>query len=161
MRALVLSIARWAKLVSVELMSWALREAPVKSKADLLVLIVLCDEDRNRGAGAYISLATIASRARTSPRGAQNSLKNLRAIEVVEAEWRPGKTTVYRVRATPVAQCAPVAECAPQSATQTPADSYANPGSPVRPNRKKPSKAVGRANAPHPDFSEYDEKVIG
>lgn len=136
--------------MSVRLTRWAIREAPVKSKSEALVLIALCDEDRDTGAGTWLSLATIAGRARTSSRGAQNALGSLEKAGVIQGTRRPGKTTIYHM--TPTPDCAPQPATGAQPTTQTPAASYANPCSPVRPIRKETSKRRGSAG--------YDDAVI-
>jgi DNA-binding transcriptional ArsR family regulator len=89
--------------VSVRALSWALREAPVESKVELLVLIVLCDHAHDDGNGAYPSVATIARMARASESGVDVALKSLRRAGLIEAKPRPGRTTIYRVVMTPPA----------------------------------------------------------
>ncbi len=148
--------------MSVRLIQWAFQSASVRSKADLLVLLVLCEEDRDRGRGTWLSLETIASRARTSTRGVQNSLRKLEAGDLVTATHRPGKTTVYHV-STPVAECTPVAGCTPVAQLRDPCSpATKTPVAQVHPNRKEPSRTVRSAQAPtSTDFSKYDEGVIG
>ena len=81
----------------IEAVRWVLLEAPITSKADLLVLIVLAEEDRGKGAGVWLSVRTIAERARAAERSVQESLRRLVADGLLTAEPRPGQTTVYRL----------------------------------------------------------------
>lgn len=91
--------------MSVRALSWALREAPVSNKSELLTLIVLCDHAHDDGDGAYPSVETIARMARLSERGAQTALRSLERAGLIEAKRRHGTTTVYRVVMIPA--CAP------------------------------------------------------
>jgi hypothetical protein len=94
--------------VSVRALSWALREAPVASKTELLVLIVLCDHAHDDGDGAYPSVATIERMARASESGVRAALRNLERAGLIEGKPRAGRTTIYRVVMTPAAEPQPV-----------------------------------------------------
>jgi hypothetical protein len=148
--------------MSVRVLSWALREAPVVAKGDLLALIVLADHAHDDGDGAYPSVETIAMLARLSLRGAQNALRNLEAAGVIRATHRPGKTTLYRINVTPAA-IAGVQPLRPATSDADPRNQRRKPPQPLHPNRKEPSRTVkGRAQARETtDFSQYDDGVIG
>lgn len=85
--------------MSVRVLGWALREAPVTNKGDLLTLIVLADHAHDDGDGAFPSVETIARLARLSPRGAQKALRKLASAGLLKATHRAGKTTPQRTRA--------------------------------------------------------------
>jgi hypothetical protein len=92
--------------MSVRVLGWALREAPVTSKTDLLVLIVLADHAHDDGSGAYPSVATIAKLARMSPRGVHVALRNLEATALIRGSRKPGRATEYCILTS--ASCAGV-----------------------------------------------------
>jgi hypothetical protein len=147
--------------MSVRALSWALREAPVDMRGDLLVLIVRADHAHDDGGGAYPSVKTIATLARLSVRGAQNALRDLEAAGLIRGKRRAGKTTLYSLLMTP----AEVAEVQPLRGARSDAKGRKQrrkPPQSLRPNRKEPSRTVrGRAHARHTtDFSKYDQGVI-
>lgn len=141
--------------MSVRALSWALREAKVAAKSDLLVLIVLADHAHDDGGGAYPSVETIAKLARLTRRGAQKSLRRLEDAGLIAARRRPGLTTVYSLSTGEHSSGANTVRSELEDAGgRTEVHKAANT---VRPNRKEPSRTV-RGTAP--DFSRYDEGVI-
>ena len=144
--------------MSVRVLAWALRDAPVTNKSDLLVLIAIADHAYDGGGGAYPSEATIGKLARLSERGVRYSLRRLEAAGVIAVDQRGGIDNVYRVVMTP-ANAAVVprqpATGTPANHDRTPANHDRNPGTP-RPhspnNRKEPSVEPCRASGPHVVF---------
>jgi DNA-binding transcriptional ArsR family regulator len=124
--------------MSVHVISWALREAPVTAKGDLLVLIVLADHAHDDGDGAYPSVQTIAMLARLSIRGVQNALRKLESAGLVEAKPRTGRTTTYRVL-TPTAVAAGVLPLRPAAVSGGERNQRPKPPQPLRPKRHEPS----------------------
>lgn len=143
--------------MSVRVLSWALREAPVEAKGDLLALIVLADHAHDDGDGAYPSVETIARLSRLSLRGAQKALRNLEAAGLISARVRPGTTTLYRVLITPAA-VAGVHPLRPATSDADPRNQRSKGVHPVRPNRKEPSRTVRSAQAR--DTTRFDRGVI-
>jgi DNA-binding MarR family transcriptional regulator len=109
--------------VSVRVLAWALRDAPVTNHTDLLVLIAIADHAHDDGTGAYPSVSTIASMARCGARTVENALARLQAAGVVTVQERPGKTSVYRVLVTPAAR----AGVTPAAGAATPSSSRQRP----------------------------------
>jgi len=146
--------------MSVRALSWALHEAPVTNKADLLVLIALCDHAHDDGDGAYPSISRIAKIARLSTRGTHKALRSLEAANLIRGTRRPGRPTVYRVALTPAsgAGVQTVQGCTADTGVCT---SRPKPLHAVHPNRKEPSLTGEGAQARTTDFSEYDKAVIG
>jgi DNA-binding MarR family transcriptional regulator len=144
--------------MSVRALSWALREAPVDAKGDLLVLIVLADHAHDDGDGAYPSVKTIARFARLTPRGVQKALRSLEATGLIKATRRTGKTTLYRIELTPRTEGG-VNSLRPELRDAGGRTERPKPPNPVRPNRKEPSRTVRGAQAR--DLSKYDAGVIG
>jgi len=62
---------------------------------DLLVLLALADHADHEGGNAYPSLALIAWKVNVSERTVQRAIAKLVNQGVLEAEGRPGKTTVF------------------------------------------------------------------
>ena len=83
--------------MSIRVMSWALRDAPVTRHSDLLVLIVIADHAHDDGRGAYPNEATIAKLARMTERCVCNSIARLEAAGVLAVERSPGRVNVYTV----------------------------------------------------------------
>ncbi|RAV34890.1 helix-turn-helix domain-containing protein [Corynebacterium heidelbergense] len=63
--------------MSLRAMLWALDEAPVDSQGQLVTLIALADHASDNGTGAWPSQASIAERARCSPRTVRRYLNEL------------------------------------------------------------------------------------
>jgi len=139
--------------MSVRVLGWALREAPVENKGDLLTLIVLADHAHDDGGGAYPSVETIARLARLTPRGAQKALRKLVSAGLIQATPRTGKTTLYRVVVTP-ALSSGVNSVRPELRDAGGRTERRKPPNPVRPNRKEPS--VNREG----DLTDLDRLVI-
>ncbi len=138
--------------MSVDALGWALREAPVNAKGDLLVLIVLADHAHPDGSHAFPSVPTIARLARMSPRGAQNALRNLERAGLIRATPRVGRTTEYRLAVTP-ADAAGVQTVRPAASDRGGRTQRPKPPQPVRPNRKN-------RHLTGDDLSVYDRGVI-
>lgn len=121
--------------MSVQALSWALHESPVRNKGDLLVLIALADSAHQDGDGAYPSVAILARVARMSSRSVQESLRRLESTGIIEGAPRHGKTTVYRVPITPAksVEVQTSQGCDPPQGRG--AKSRANPCEPSHPNR--------------------------
>lgn len=64
---------------------------------DLLVLLALADHADHEGANAYPSLALIAWKVGSSERTVQRSVTRLVERGILEAQSRPGKTTVFNL----------------------------------------------------------------
>ncbi len=124
--------------MSVHVLGWALREAPVENKGDLLTLIVLADHAHDDGDGAFPSVETIARLARLSPRGVQKALRKLALAGLVKATPRAGRTTLYRVVMTPEASSG-VNSVRSELGDAEGRTGRRKPPNPVRPNRKEPS----------------------
>lgn len=142
--------------MSVRALSWALRESPVETKSDLLVLIVLADHAHDDGDGAYPSVATISKLARMSPRGVHKSLRSLEAAGLIHGAPRPGRPTTYRLHLASAtgAGVQTVQGCTQRTGVCT---TRPKPLHTVHPNRKEPSSNRQEST----DFSKYDEQVIG
>ncbi len=117
--------------MSIRVLAWALRDAPVTNRTDLLVLIAIADHAHDDGGGAYPSVGTLAGMARCSARSVETALTRLKASGVLAVEERAGKTSVYRVLITP----AGAAGVTPAARAATPADHDSNPRSGLRGNR--------------------------
>ena len=124
--------------MSVRVLAWALRDAPVTNRTDLLVLIAIADHAHDDGTGAYPSVGTLARMARCSPRSVESALARLQASGVLAIEERAGKTSMYRVLTTPAA-----------SAGVTPADGCRTPRSsrhqPPQLTTPTPAASCGRS----------------
>jgi hypothetical protein len=146
--------------MSVQALSWALREAPVRSKGDLLVLIVLADAAHADGDGAYPSVKLIAEYARMSVRGVHKSLRNLEAAGLIRGTRRPGRVTTYRLDLTRANRAGVQTEqgCTTDTGvcTERPKGVHS-----VHPNRKEPSRTGGRAQARATTVHPLDEGIIG
>lgn len=148
--------------MSVHVVSWAFREAPVEDKHDLLVLLVLAEHAHEDGSGAWPSVATIAKLARLSPRRVQYALRQLEAAGIITTKPRAGSTTLYGIVMTPApgagVHVLRPAQRAGEGRTSGPQGAHS-----VRPNRQEPSRTVrGRAQArdtPDRNLSELDAEV--
>jgi hypothetical protein len=146
--------------MSIEAISWALRRAPVASKSDLLVLIVLAEHAHADGSNAYPSVATIAALARMTTRGVQLALRRLEGAHLITATPRPGATTVYRmVMLTPESDSG-ANTVRPASRSGEGRMRTQKPPNEVHPNLKEPSVNREVALARDPRFSSYDEGVV-
>lgn len=82
----------------MRVMAWVFEHSPVAHRGDLLALLVLADHARDDGTGAYPSVATIAKKARLTPRGAQLALRRLERDGAIKAcGFGPHGTIEYRV----------------------------------------------------------------
>ncbi|KFI39813.1 cryptic prophage protein [Bifidobacterium actinocoloniiforme DSM 22766] len=72
--------------MSVQAMSWALRDAPVGADSTgRLILVILADFARPDGSGAYPSVETVSRIARVSPRCVRQHLSRLKEAGVIRA----------------------------------------------------------------------------
>jgi DNA-binding transcriptional ArsR family regulator len=93
---------------------------------DLLVALVIADRADKNGEGVYYSVPTIAGRSLLGERTVRRALESLRQHGIIEANQRPGRTTLYRLTlatlTTPVTATTLVREA------DTPATVAAHPG---------------------------------
>jgi hypothetical protein len=71
-------------VVSIQVTSWALNEAPVENPLQVLILVALSERCKDDGSVAYPSVKTIASKTRVSVRTIHRELKNLEAMGVIQ-----------------------------------------------------------------------------
>lgn len=116
--------------MSIGVLGWVLREAPITAKGDVLALIVLADHAHADGSNAWPSLRTIARMGRLSERGARQALRNLEAAGAITVTGRSRTgTTVYRVNL-------------PDSVTAITAPAVADPPAVAAPRQPLPPATV-------------------
>lgn len=113
--------------MSIKVTSWALNEAPVDDPVLVLVLVAMAERANDDGTATYQSVATIAKKARVSPRTCHTRLRQLEEMGLIrrgnqdftahlKANNRP---VVYdiAVHLTRGAISAPLQDKAPRGAT--------------------------------------------
>ena len=85
--------------MSIKVSSWVWEHSEQKGTA-LLVMLAIADHAHDDGAGAYPSVATLARKARTTPRNVKMLLRRLQDDGELEILFNagPNRVNVYRVK---------------------------------------------------------------
>lgn len=156
--------------MSVEVISWALNEAPVTSTIDAMVLVGLANHAGKDGTAAFPSLTTLARYARCDERTVRRSIRRMqqqgllrecdqRIVEhhVPRADRRP---TGYDIVMDGGAQCPPVEFAGGHTVTNGGAHCHERGGSVPPEPSSKPSEEPLTSDSGEPEVSDNVRELV-